>query len=79
MGAAVGKQFQSKNTELRQRRSSVIVSALQSYQKEYPNERIGIENGIYDAHLFKRAVLLAIKEHRYSADYSFLCFFAMRE
>ena len=64
MGAAVGKQFQSKNAELRTRRSSVIVSALQSYQKEYPNERIGIENGKYDPQLFKRAVLLAIKEHR---------------
>lgn len=64
MGAAVGKQFQSKTSELRTRRSSVIVSALQSYQKEYPEERIGIENGQYDPVLFKRAVLLAIKEHR---------------
>ena len=64
MGAAVGKQFQTKTSELRIRRSSVIVSALQSYQKEYPNERIGIENGHYDPALFKRAVLLAIREHR---------------
>jgi hypothetical protein len=65
MGAAVGKQFQSKNAELRTRRSSVILSALQAYQKEYPSERIGTEDGVYDATLFKRAVLLAIKEHRY--------------
>lgn len=65
MGAAVGKQFQNKSTDLRTKRSSIIVSALQSYQKEFPNERIGVENGHYDPILFRRAVLLGIKEHRY--------------
>ena len=65
MGAAVGKQFQTKSTEQRAKRSSIIVSALQSYQRDFPNERIGVENGRYDPKLFRQAVMLGVKERRY--------------
>lgn len=67
MGAAVGKQFQTKSAEQRAKRSSIVVTALQSYQKEFPNERIGVENGHYDPKIFRQAVLLGIKERRYES------------
>jgi hypothetical protein len=74
MGAAVGKQFQNKPAEQKAKRSSVIITALQLYQRDYPKQPIGVENGQYDSALFKRAVFLAFDSGRYVLTISPLTF-----
>jgi hypothetical protein len=76
MGAAVGKQFQNKPAEQKAKRSSVIITALQLYQKDYPKQPIGVENGQYDSALFKRAVFMAFDSGRCVLTISQLIFCA---
>ena len=64
MGSSNSKQSQGKSTEQRARRSSAIKAAVQQYQKDFPKQRIGVENGQYDSVLFKRAVFMAFDSGR---------------
>lgn len=50
--------------EQKARRSSAIKSAVQQYQKDFPKQRIGVENGQYDSVLFKKAVFMAFDSGR---------------
>ena len=50
--------------EQKARRSSAIKSAVQQYQKDFPKQRIGVENGQYDSALFKKAVVVAFESGR---------------
>lgn len=64
MGAAVGKQFQTNPAEQKARRSSIVINALQQYHKEFPRQPMGVENGVLDAVIFRRAITLALESSR---------------
>ena len=69
MGAAANKQFRGGNPSTTNDPKAVavklIVEALTKFQKNYPNERLGIDNPqSYDPTLFKRTVMEAAAEFR---------------
>ena len=71
MGAAANKQFRgghhttTTGNDPKAVAVKLIVDALTKFQKNYPNERIGIDNPrSYDPTLFKRTVMEAAAEFR---------------
>jgi hypothetical protein len=59
MGAGAGKNFQSDKTK----HAEIILQAVQSYERSHPGE-VPSDNFSFQAHLFKRRVLLAVAESK---------------